>query len=126
MILNEFQIKQLCYNAGFRGTALNYAVEIARCESDFNTNAHNTSGEDSRGLFQINVSESANPQYKKYDLFNPQINCNIAFEMFRDNNNTFERWTCARNLNLENPETSNNTIAIISLAIISAIVLYLT
>jgi len=126
MILNESQVRSICYGAGFRGTALNYAVEIARCESSFNTNAHNTNGEDSRGLFQINVSPGANPQYKNYDLFNPNINAAVAFEMFKNNGNTFNRWTCARNLNLQYPEKSNNTFAVLIFATIAGIVLYLT
>jgi len=126
MILNELQVKKLCYNAGFRGTALNYAVEIARCESGFNTNAHNIDGEDSRGLFQINVSPNANPKFKNYDLFNPAVNCAVAFELYRSNNNNFYPWTCARNLNLVNPQKINTTVGVVTLAIMGGIVLYLT
>lgn len=126
MLLNENQVKAICYNAGFRGTALNYAVEIARCESSFNTNAHNTSGEDSRGLFQINVSPGANPQYSNLDLFNPAVNAAVAYQIFKNNENSFRRWTCAVNLGLQYPEKLNNTVAVLLFATMAGIVLYLT
>lgn len=41
-------------------------------ESRFKAGAHNPNGEDSRGLFQINVR--AHPQWKDIDLYNPYKN----------------------------------------------------
>lgn len=41
-------------------------------ESRFKAGAHNPKGEDSRGLFQINVR--AHPQWKNIDLYNPYKN----------------------------------------------------
>jgi len=103
MILSETQVKSLLYNAGFRGAALNAAVKIAQCESGFNTLAWNRDGEDSRGLMQINVSPSANPQYATLDLFDPVINTQVAYQIYLDWGKNFKAWTCARILNLENP-----------------------
>lgn len=41
-------------------------------------NAHNTSGEDSRGLFQINVAPGAHPQWANVNLFDPETNIKYA------------------------------------------------
>lgn len=120
MILNSTQVSNYLYNAGFRGVALSAAVKIAACESSFDTHAHNTSGEDSRGLMQINVD--AHPQYANYNLFDPQVNCNIAYKIYKEANKTFVPWTCAKILNLEKP---NNLIYGIGLAFIG-IALYIS
>jgi len=107
MILNESQVKNLLYNAGFRGSHLNAAVKIAFCESGFNTKAHNTIGEDSRGLMQINVASNANPQYSNLNLFDPVINTKVAYQIYLNRNKTFKDWTCARTLGLVNPIQNN-------------------
>ena len=101
MILNEFQVKEYLYNAGFRGIDLNAAVKIANCESNFNTQAHNITGEDSRGLMQINVN--AHPELIFQDLFNPQINANAAYKIYLQSGKNFSAWTCAKQLNLVKP-----------------------
>jgi hypothetical protein len=101
MILNSSQVTGYLYNAGFKGVNLSAALKICYCESGFNTNAHNTTGEDSRGLMQINVD--AHPNYANRNLFDPQINCNTAYEIFTQSGKNFKAWTCARKLNLENP-----------------------
>jgi len=59
------------------------AVDIAKLESAWNTGAWNPRGEDSRGLWQINVSEAAHPQYAVYNLFDPQINAYFAALIWR-------------------------------------------
>jgi hypothetical protein len=107
MQLTEQQVKNYLYKAGFRGSHLNAAVKIAFCESSFNTNAHNTTGEDSRGLMQINVSANANPQYKNYNLFNPEVNTKVAYQIYSNRNKTFKDWTCARTLGLVNPKQTD-------------------
>ena len=120
MILSESFVRELAYNAGFRGSALDASVNISSCESGFNTNAHkNDAIEDSRGLWQINIK--ANPQYSSYDLFDPQTNANIAFDLYKQWGNNFGAWTCAKKLNLVN----SLTISIGALASICIIVLYL-
>jgi hypothetical protein len=100
MILNYNEVKQYLYSAGFKGIHLEAATKIAYCESSFNTNAHNTNGEDSRGLMQINVN--AHPEYSNINLFDPQLNANVAYEIFTESGN-FQAWTCARQLGLINP-----------------------
>lgn len=101
MILNSTQVKQYLYSAGFRGIALNYAVLIAECESGFNTNAHNTKNEDSRGLMQINVN--AHPELSNLNLFDPEINTIEAYKIYLQSGKNFNAWTCAEILNLKNP-----------------------
>lgn len=57
------------------------ALAIAMAESGLNLDAHNTSGEDSRGLWQINVAPDANPQYASWNLYDPDLNAQAAFEI---------------------------------------------
>jgi len=124
MILTETQVKKILFDAGFRGTALDYAVQIARCESSFDTTAHNDRGEDSRGLMQINVAANANPQYYNLDLFNPVINARIAFKLFTAAGNTFKDWSCARTLALVNPNQKDTLLIAVGVALVAAAVLY--
>ena len=126
MRLSKDEVRQYLFNAGFRNNALLYAVSICHCESNYETTAHNTNNEDSRGLMQINVSPNANPQYKNLDLFNPQINCNVAYEIFINRGRTFRDWTCAKMLGLEYPGQISPILAVAGVAIIAGIVLYLT
>ena len=120
MILSRNIVEQVAYNAGFRGNALDNSVEIAGCESGFDTNAYNlTNREDSRGLWQINIK--ANPQFASWDLFDPQINANAAYQLYKNRGDNFSDWTCAIMLNLVNP----TTLSISTLAIVSILVLYL-
>jgi len=100
MKLDYSQVKQYLYNAGFKGVHLDAATKICFCESGFNSTAHNTNGEDSRGLMQINVD--AHPEYKYLNLFDPEINAQIAYEIFSESGN-FKAWSCAKQLGLVNP-----------------------
>lgn len=125
MILDRSMIRNIAYNAGFRGSHLDAAVEIAYCESGFNTAAHclNCFGvsEDSRGLWQINVN--AHPQYKSVDLFDPQVNANAAYQIYLESGKDFSPWTCAHKLGLINPPQKKSDY--LALAFIIGIVLYL-
>jgi len=108
MILTEQQVKQYLYNAGFRGKDLITAVKIAKCESGFNTNAHkNDDIEDSRGLMQINVKSNANPQYAHLNLFDPQINANVAYEIYTKWGKNFNAWTCYKKVKNEDKQSPN-------------------
>lgn len=100
MILEQNQILNYLYNAGFRGANLQAALKICYCESGFNSEAHNTKGENSKGLMQININ--AHPEYSDLNLFDPQINANVAYEIFSETGN-FKAWTCAKLLGLVNP-----------------------
>ena len=57
------------------------ALAIAMAESGLNVNAHNDRGEDSRGIWQINVGPGANEQYADWNLYDPEINAQAAYEV---------------------------------------------
>lgn len=57
------------------------SLAVAIAESGLNINAHNTSGEDSRGIYQINVAPNANPQYASWDLYDPEVCAQAAYEV---------------------------------------------
>lgn len=126
MILTEQQVMIYLSHAGFRGTALNNAVNICRCESSFNTTAHNTSGEDSRGLMQINVD--AHPEYSSMNLFDPFVNTQVAYELYLRRGNNFKDWTCAYFLGIERKtgiQPANEEIIIIAgVVIMVGVLLY--
>lgn len=101
MILNENEVRNYLSMAGFTGKALDDAVKVAYCESNFDTQAHNvTPYEDSRGLMQINLM--AHPYFQILDLFNPQINTEVANIIYRESGNNFNAWTCSNVLNGKN------------------------
>lgn len=98
MILNSSQIAQLAYKAGFRGDALNIAVAVALAESGGNTNAYNPEsaagtppGSGSRGLWQI--YGVAHPEYNNDSAFDPAINAQAAYKVFREAGNRFTPWS---------------------------------
>jgi len=62
---------------------VDHAVDVARLESTFWTGAHNTDGEDSRGLWQLNVAVDADPGLAAYNLFDPQVNAYFAARLWR-------------------------------------------
>lgn len=102
MILTAGEVRELAYIAGFRGRDLDKAVQIAECESGFNTEArlYNPPGEDSRGLFQINLV--AHPYFSYLDLYSPEINSSVAYSIFVTNGFNFNAWTCNTLLNRNN------------------------
>jgi LysM repeat protein len=60
-------------------SALNVAVKVAMAESGGNTDAHNPYGEDSRGLWQINVRAHGSPWGNLYDpVTNAKAMCDIS------------------------------------------------
>jgi hypothetical protein len=70
------------------------ALEVSRCESGLNTGAWATQGEDSRGLWQLNVL--AHPQLAAWNLFDPQINAYFAYHLWSVQG--WGPWTCAHTL----------------------------
>lgn len=89
--LTPAQIAQYAYQAGFRGQALIDAVAIALAESGGFTGSNNTKGEDSRGLWQINVAPNVRAN-KWGDLSDPAVNAKAAFEVSGGGKN-FNPWT---------------------------------
>lgn len=70
------------------------ALNVAKCESGLWTGAHATIGEDSRGLWQINVN--AWPDLAHWNLYDPQINAYFAHTIWAAQG--WRPWTCARTL----------------------------
>ena len=84
LISDEVEAIVKCY---FPPDEVLNAINIAHIESDFWTAAHNQDGEDSRGLFQINLQ--AHPHLQRYNLFDPQINAYFAHVIWQE----AEGWT---------------------------------
>ena len=79
-IISDAQIAQVARNAGLDGCGglgLGGWVAIALAESGGNTNAHNPNGEDSRGLWQINMDAHAS-WVGSNNLFDPNYNAVAA------------------------------------------------
>lgn len=89
--LSPKELKAILYEAGFRGTNLKEAWAVAMKESTGRPRSHNDNpdtGDNSHGLFQINMIGSLGPaRLEKYkldsyeDLFDPLTNAKIAFQM---------------------------------------------
>ncbi len=97
-ILSAQQIAQLAYNAGFRGNDLNTAVAIALAESGGNPSAYNPEaaagtpqGHGSRGLWQI--YGYVHPEYDGNHAFNPQVNAQAAYKIYRQSGGRFTAWS---------------------------------
>jgi len=99
--LSPQQLKDLLHSVGFRGQALRQAWGTAMKESTGRPMAHNQNsktGDNSYGLFQINMIGSLGPsRLEKYnlesneDLFDPLTNANIAYQM-SDGGNNWSAW----------------------------------
>ena len=71
------------------------AARLCECESSFNPRAHNSSGEDSRGLWQINIGPGANTDMAELDLFDPLVNAEAAYIVWKRHG--WRAWAiCAR------------------------------
>ena len=89
--LKPKELKQILHDVGFRGQALKEAWGTAMRESTGRPRAHNqnrNTGDNSYGLFQINMIDSLGPARREQfnlesneDLFNPVRNAEIAFFM---------------------------------------------
>jgi murein DD-endopeptidase MepM/ murein hydrolase activator NlpD len=85
---NKKDLIKLISSKGFKGDALKTAYAIAIAESGGRANAHNynvSTGDDSYGLYQINMLGSLGPARRKKfnlktneDLFNPSTNAGLA------------------------------------------------
>ncbi len=84
-------MKHVIYQVGFRANALEIAYAVALGESGGNATAHNgdaSTGDDSYGLFQINMLGDMGPERRQSyqleadsDLFDPATNARVAFEL---------------------------------------------
>jgi hypothetical protein len=82
-------------DAGFKGANLQIMIAVILAESGGDTTAHNTKGEDSRGLGQINVAPGGNPDLAGMDLFNGPSNLR-ACKIVHDRQG-FKAWTMWKN-----------------------------
>ena len=74
---------------------------VTWCESRWNTKAHNTNNENSKGPFQINVVSNANPTLdKKYNLFS-WVGGSLAASELMNTPRGILNWSCAHNLEKE-------------------------
>jgi hypothetical protein len=90
-MLGNKELKGILYYVGFRGERLRQAWAVAKKESTGRPRSHNNNpetGDNSYGLFQINMIDSLGPARRKQfnlksnkDLFDPVINAEIAFFM---------------------------------------------
>lgn len=91
-MLSDAELVELLYNAGFRSDRLKTAFAIAKAESNARPKAYNppsnNTGDDSYGIFQINMIGDLGPDRRKRydlkhnkDLFDPERNANVAFQM---------------------------------------------
>jgi hypothetical protein len=90
-MLKPHELKDILYDVGFRGEALKKAWGTAMKESTGRPHAHNrnsSTGDNSYGLFQINMIGSLGPARLKQfnldhnkELFDPITNAKIAFHM---------------------------------------------
>jgi hypothetical protein len=89
--LSPKELKNILYEVGFRGDRLREAWGTAMKESTGRPMSHNknrSTGDNSYGLFQINMIDSLGPaRIEKYglesndDLFDPLVNAKIAYQM---------------------------------------------
>lgn len=82
------EARQLAVNAGYTGSGIDTAAAIGMAESSGNPYAHNTKGEDSYGLMQLNAAAHGD----KVRTFDPQQNMNLSYEISRGGKD-FSPWS---------------------------------
>lgn len=96
-LLTEIEVQTLA-SAYWPGNEISNASRIAKCESGWWTGAWAWEGEDSRGLWQINVEPAAHPDLLFYDLGDPQINAYWAHQIWLTSG--WYPWSCAKILGI--------------------------
>lgn len=101
MALSREEIATLARDAGFTGANIDVAVAVALAESGGNPYAHNgdsSTGDDSYGLWQINMIGSMGPDRRKRfnlssnaDLYDPETNARVAHSLWKSNG--WSPWT---------------------------------
>lgn len=96
------QVAQYAYAAGFRGQDLINMVAIARRESNLSPTAHNpnrATGDDSYGLWQINMLGSLGPSRLKAfgisssdQLYDPATAAHAAYVLYQQSGGTLKPW----------------------------------
>ncbi|MGH9118878.1 MAG: NlpC/P60 family protein [Acidimicrobiales bacterium] len=96
--LTAAEIYQVCLQAGFTPDQAVTWTAIAMAESGGRNDAHNPSGEDSWGLFQINVDPAVR-ENRWGDLTDPVTNARAAFEL-SGNGTNLRPWTVTHDRNM--------------------------
>lgn len=94
--LNVDQMLILASNAGFKGNDISIAVAIARGESGWNSSSHNgntSTGDDSWGLWQINLIPHGDRFGSSTDLMVPERNAAAAFALYVGRGHGFQDWS---------------------------------
>jgi hypothetical protein len=91
IVLSDDELLSILRKAGFSGHGLKMAWAVVQKESSARPYAHNdnrNTGDNSYGLFQINMIDSLGPaRLKKYglggneDLFHPETNARVAYQI---------------------------------------------
>lgn len=118
--LSRQQIRDLAQQAGFPENQLDMAVEVAMKESGGNPRAHNgnaSTGDNSYGLWQINMIGSMGPTRRKdfkissnEQLFDPAINARAAKRIYDQAGGSWKPWSTADSARaaLGTPNTDDN------------------
>lgn len=99
---SPIQIAGYAYQAGFRGNDLIMSVAVALAESGGDPNAYNPEpgagtpkGHGSRGLWQI--YGWAHPSYDSDKYYDPQLNAQAAYAIYKGAKNKFTDWSTFNN-----------------------------
>ena len=95
--------------AYFPANQVDNALAVIAAESGGKLTSHNTNGEDSRGLFQINVGPGAHPQLANLDLFDATTNIQQAAALF--NSSGWGPWTTATAIGLPKEEAAGSIVS---------------
>lgn len=95
--------------AYFPANQVDNALAVIAAESGGKLTSHNTNGEDSRGLFQINVGPGAHPQLANLDLFDATTNIQQAAALY--NSSGWSPWTTAVAIGLPGEEASGTIVS---------------
>lgn len=118
--LSRQQIRDLAQQAGFPDNQLDMAVEVAMKESGGNPRAHNgnaSTGDNSYGLWQINMIGSMGPVRRKdfkissnEQLFDPATNARAAKRIYDQAGGSWRPWSTADSARaaLGTPNTDDN------------------
>ena len=93
---SDLEIFQAAVAGGFTPDQAATMVAIAIAESGGRTNAHNPVGEDSRGLWQINM-DAHGSWASSMDLYDPAQNAAAALRVYQGAGNSISPWTVTHN-----------------------------
>lgn len=80
-VLDVGMVETYALRAGWGARDAIVAAAVAMAESGGNTDAHATKGEDSRGLWQMNVQ--AHPELAGRNLYDPGVNAAAAYNLWK-------------------------------------------